>query len=42
MSLFKEADVDMIIQSMPNLQMLNNIPVEEETDRESNAKPVEC
>ena len=37
MSLFREADVDLIIQSMPNLQMLNNIAVEEESDRESHA-----
>lgn len=29
-SLYKESDVDLIIQSLPNLQKLNNIAIEAE------------
>lgn len=38
-SLFKEEDVDYIIQRMPRVRMLNNIPVDEEDEE---VERIEC
>ena len=45
-SLFQEQDVDLILQTLPQLQVLNNIPVDQANDNASRtsqvSRPIEC